>query len=73
VLAGHPFLGREGLEVVITASIGVSACPLHAQDAEGLVYLADRAMYKGKKSGRNQVNTADPEDLAGLKSSPPEF
>jgi diguanylate cyclase (GGDEF)-like protein len=65
MLAGHFFLGREGLNVLITACIGVSAYPIHAQSMEELIFLSDRAMYKGKNSTRNLVITADPEDLVG--------
>jgi len=73
VLAGHAFLSREGLDVAITLCIGVSAYPLHALSAEELIFLADRAMYKGKNSTRNQVNIADPRDLIGQKITLPEY
>ncbi len=65
MLARHSFLGREGLNVQITACIGVTECPVHAQSAEELIFLSDRAMYKGKNSTRNLVVTADPKDLVG--------
>lgn len=65
MLAGHPFLGREGLSVLITACIGVSVYPVHARSAEELIFLADHAMYKGKNATRNMVITADPKDLIG--------
>jgi diguanylate cyclase (GGDEF)-like protein len=65
MLAGHPFLGREGLSVLITACIGVSVYPVHAQSSEELIFLADHAMYKGKNATRNMVITADPNDLIG--------
>jgi len=67
MLAGHFFLSREGLNVLITACIGVSAYPIHTQSAEELIFLSDHAMYKGKNSTRNLVITADPEDLIGQK------
>ena len=65
MLAGHAFLSREGKNVVITTSIGISVYPAHAQSTEELIFLADRAMYKGKNSTRNCVTTADPIDLVG--------
>lgn len=71
MLAGHSFLGREGLNVQITACIGVTGCPVHAQKAEELIFLSDRAMYRGKNSTRNQVVTADPKDLVGQKITLP--
>ncbi|MCU1265605.1 MAG: Diguanylate cyclase protein [Acidobacteria bacterium] len=39
----------------LTASLGVSSFPEHASSREGLVLLADRALYKAKRAGRNQV------------------
>ena len=73
VFAGHAFLRREGLDSAITLCIGVSAYPVHARSAEELIFLADRAMYKGKNSTRNQVNIADPRDLIGEKITLPEY
>ena len=72
VLARHAFLSREGLNATVTLCIGISAYPVHARSAEELIFLADRAMYKGKNSSRNQVNTADPKELIGQKITPPE-
>jgi diguanylate cyclase (GGDEF)-like protein/PAS domain S-box-containing protein len=38
-----------------TVSIGVSAYPLHGSTGEKALNRADRALYKAKQSGRNQV------------------
>lgn len=49
-----------------TVSIGVATYPDHAADAEGLLRLADEAMYNAKKSTRNAVSLAtgiEPEKL----------
>jgi diguanylate cyclase (GGDEF)-like protein len=73
LLARHTFLSREGLNVTVTLCIGVSAYPVHAGSTEELIFLADRAMYKGKNSSRNQVNIADPKDLIGQKITLPEY
>ena len=73
VLGRHVFLSREELNITITLCIGISAYPVHARSAEELIFLADRAMYKGKNSTRNQVNTADPKDLVGQKITLPEY
>ena len=43
----------SGLEVQISASIGVSVFPDDGVDAETLLQHADAAMYHAKKSGRN--------------------
>jgi diguanylate cyclase (GGDEF)-like protein len=73
VIAGHACLSREGLDVAITVCIGISAYPVHARSVKELIFLADRAMYKGKNSTRNQVNIADPKDLIGQKITLPEY
>ena len=44
----------EGPERV-TASFGVAAYPVHAQDAEALFWAADKALYRAKQYGRNRV------------------
>jgi diguanylate cyclase (GGDEF)-like protein len=44
----------EGPERV-TASFGVAAYPMHAQDAEALFWAADKALYRAKQYGRNRV------------------
>ena len=44
----------EGPERV-TASFGVAAYPAHAEDAESLFWAADKALYRAKQRGRNQV------------------
>jgi len=39
----------------LTVSIGVAACPQDAQTAEALLEVADVALYRAKKSGRDTV------------------
>jgi len=41
-------------------SIGVSFCPLHADQPERLLDCADRAMYSAKAAGRNTVRLFQP-------------
>ena len=43
----------EGFETVVTASIGISVFPRDSKDAEGLLRMADHAMYYAKRQGRN--------------------
>ncbi len=41
----------------ITASLGVATYPISAQTKEGMIEVADQAMYLAKTSGRNRVKT----------------
>jgi diguanylate cyclase (GGDEF)-like protein len=43
----------------ISASLGVSTFPLHADNADSLFQRADEALYVAKQSGRNQVSVAE--------------
>lgn len=54
------YLGSMGLEVRVSASIGVAAYPRNGTDAEQLLAAADGAMYEVKNSGKNGVKLADP-------------
>jgi diguanylate cyclase (GGDEF)-like protein len=47
------FEGARGAPVRLTISIGVAAHPLHARDRDGLLDVADKAMYRAKSLGRN--------------------
>ena len=42
----------------VTVSVGVAVFPLNAEDENELIYKADHAMYKAKRSGRNRVANA---------------
>jgi len=50
----HDFLVQQG-KMGLTISIGVASSPDDAEDAEGLIALADKALYSAKRGGRNQV------------------
>jgi diguanylate cyclase (GGDEF)-like protein len=43
----------NGGQAVVGASIGIALCPNDAQDMEQLIKKADDAMYKIKKTGKN--------------------
>jgi diguanylate cyclase (GGDEF)-like protein len=49
----------EGIEVAISASIGVALWPMDGDDEEALLHSADRAMYAAKRRGRNRAVYAD--------------
>lgn len=50
-IAEIDFGGIQG--VSITISMGISRCPLDANTYEGILQLADKALYRGKTKGRN--------------------
>ncbi|MBK9519744.1 MAG: diguanylate cyclase [Anaeromyxobacter sp.] len=54
----HRFLSREATPVRITASIGLASYPEHAAGKSEIIDLADRAMYRGKRTTRNVVYMA---------------
>ena len=55
-VAAHTFLkASDGLDLHLTASVGVAALPDVAATVEQLVKAADTAMYKVKEQGKNGV------------------
>ncbi|MHB8875234.1 MAG: GGDEF domain-containing protein [Myxococcaceae bacterium] len=52
------FPGGAGLEIGLTASVGVATFPDDAGTAVELLGAADRAMYRVKAQGRNEVASA---------------
>jgi diguanylate cyclase (GGDEF)-like protein len=58
-------LAHIGVEVPVTASLGLATYPDHAQSLERLERLADAALYVAKRSGRDRVEVADPSTDAG--------
>lgn len=54
-IAAHPFLEAEGIDVRLTASVGVATLPDVASSADELVQAADAAMYQVKDKGKNGI------------------
>ncbi len=54
-VAAHKFLVGDGLNVHLTASVGVATLPDVAETAEELIKSADTAMYRVKDRGKNGV------------------
>ena len=57
-IAAHKFLARDGLDIRLTASVGLATLPDVAASAEELVAAADKAMYRVKDSGKNGIQAA---------------
>ena len=45
--------------IKVGCTVGIALCPSDAANPRGLITVADRLMYMGKKSGRNRVVTVD--------------
>jgi diguanylate cyclase (GGDEF)-like protein len=54
-IESHQFLASDGYNIRITASLGYSCFPDDSRSKIELLELADKAMYKGKISGKNIV------------------
>ncbi|MBN1209603.1 MAG: sensor domain-containing diguanylate cyclase [Myxococcaceae bacterium] len=53
------FMQSQGLELCLTASLGVATFPDHARSATDLIRAADFAMYAAKAQGRDGVCLAE--------------
>jgi diguanylate cyclase (GGDEF)-like protein len=53
-------VAHQAVRFQVTASIGLAEYPEHASDAVLLLKLADDAMYRSKRSGKNQVQAPPP-------------
>jgi diguanylate cyclase (GGDEF)-like protein len=51
---------KNNNRVSTTISIGIAEYPTHGEDVQDLINGADRALYRAKEKGRNQVLIADP-------------
>jgi diguanylate cyclase (GGDEF)-like protein len=59
-LAAHQFLSADGLDIRLTASVGIATLPDAADSAEDLLRAADAAMYRVKDKGKNGIEAAGP-------------
>jgi diguanylate cyclase (GGDEF)-like protein len=57
-LATHSFLASRGLDLHLTASVGVATLPDVARSPEDLIHAADAAMYRVKNRGKNGIEVA---------------
>src|SRR5579885_2488678 len=63
------WLANEGLNIHITASIGVASYPADSKTKEGLLHLADEAMYLVKNTNRDSVAAANVWIWKGLSAA----
>ncbi len=69
-------LAQDPGPLPVTVSVGVAAAPETAEDPAGLLRAADRALYRAKRGGRDQVRSASPidslpDEAAAPTPSPP--
>jgi diguanylate cyclase (GGDEF)-like protein len=57
-IAAFSFLAADGLDIRLTASVGVATLPDVAVSTEGLIQAADEAMYRVKERGKNGIHVA---------------
>jgi diguanylate cyclase (GGDEF)-like protein len=57
-LAAHQFLAVDGLNIRLTASVGVATLPDGANSSDDLMHAADAAMYQVKDRGKNGIRAA---------------
>jgi diguanylate cyclase (GGDEF)-like protein len=58
----HPY-ALGGIDVRVSASIGLAGCPDQGLDAMALLRAADAAMYRAKRAGKAGFMTADSADV----------
>jgi diguanylate cyclase (GGDEF)-like protein len=57
-IAAQKFLQADGLQIRLTASVGVATLPDVAASVEALIQAADQAMYRVKERGKNGIYVA---------------
>jgi diguanylate cyclase (GGDEF)-like protein len=57
-LAAAVFLQDQGLQIKVTASMGIASFPDDAGDKKELLQRADQALYRSKKLGRDSITLA---------------
>jgi diguanylate cyclase (GGDEF)-like protein len=62
-IAQHRFLEGDGLDVRLTASVGIATYPESAASPEALMRAADEAMYRVKERGKDGIEVAAPDGL----------
>ncbi len=55
-VCAYPIAVGDGISIPVTISLGAACMPGHAQHADELLRVADRALYEAKAKGRNVVH-----------------
>jgi diguanylate cyclase (GGDEF)-like protein len=63
-IAAFGFLQPDGLNIRLTASVGVATLPDVADSVESLIQSADKAMYWVKDHGKNGIHVAEAVSIA---------
>ncbi len=58
----------QGIEFVLSASVGAALCPQHARSRDDLLSFADTAMYEAKRSGGG-LRIYDPQMTVNLRET----
>lgn len=61
----QPFITEGGIELLVTASIGISIHPSDGNNGEALLRNADIAMYRAKMGGKNKFQFFSSPDFVG--------
>jgi diguanylate cyclase (GGDEF)-like protein len=61
----QPFITEAGLELFVTASIGISIHPRDGNNGDDLLRNADVAMYRAKMGGKNKFQFFSPPAFVG--------
>jgi diguanylate cyclase (GGDEF)-like protein len=60
-IASHPFPHRESQPFqFLSISGGIASFPDHERSIQGVIRLADEALYRAKESGRNRIEVHNP-------------
>ncbi|WP_252231671.1 sensor domain-containing diguanylate cyclase [Clostridium sp. ZBS15] len=55
IILEETYMGKNGQKVNVSASIGIVSYPYDGTNLKELIEKADRALYKSKENGKNQV------------------
>lgn len=66
----HPVPLEDGRTLRVTVSVGGATSPEHAEGVEGLLQVADQALYAAKDGGRDRVVIGEPGDVERATESP---